>query len=327
MPARVAICVATCGRSQGLRDLLDGIDRQVFTKEPAPETRVVVVENGAPAGARDVVAGVSPAWGWSTEYVCEPRLGIPQARNRALRTAGEWPDFLVFIDDDEVPEAWWLDELLHVQRVYSADVVNGALARRFEEPIPSWIVRGRFFEREERLTGTPRRAATTGNTLVRRAVFARVGEFDERFALSGGSDTHFFLRAHRDGHSIIWASEAVVHENVPRGRATIGWFLRRAFRIGNTWALCQRDLHPGTRMRHARRELRNLARASSSLPIALFAGQGATIRCLRRVCEAAGNISGALGFRFQEYDPNGWMMARRRATAVADVAPTALEHR
>jgi succinoglycan biosynthesis protein ExoM len=325
-PARVAICIATCGRTKGLRELLAGIDRQEFSKEPVPDVRVIVVENGTPAGAREVCAATRPSWGWQLQYAAEPRLGIPQARNRALRMASIWPDFVAFIDDDEVPEPCWLDELLHVQRMYGADVVDGALRRRFEEPVPDWIVRGRFFEPTERRTGTPRRSATTGNTLVRRSVFAAVGEFDERFALTGGSDTQFFQRVSQRGHSIIWASEAIVYEHVPRGRATVNWYLRRAFRIGNTWSLCQRDLHPGTRFRHARHELRKLVRALVDLPGAALSGQATLIRCLRRLCEAAGNISGAVGVRFQEYSPNGWMTSQRKESGgspAPDAVPTA----
>jgi glycosyltransferase involved in cell wall biosynthesis len=316
-PTRVAICVATCRRPQGLRGLLDGIDRQVYTKEPTPDLRVIVVENGAPGGASDVCAAVRPSWGWHLHYDSEPRLGIPYARNRALRCAGPWAEFIVFIDDDEVPEPSWLDELLHVQRVYGADVVNGALLRRYQDAVPDWMVRGGFLEPKHRPTGTRRERATTGNTLVRKAVFDAVGEFDERFALSGGSDTHFFLRARLRGFTIVWANEAVVYEDVPPGRATLGWFLRRSFRVGNTWSLCERDLRPGSRVRLALREVRKLARGIVGLPQALLSGKPATVHSLRRICEAAGNISGVFGYRYQEYRPSGWMMAQRNEAATS----------
>jgi succinoglycan biosynthesis protein ExoM len=312
--ARVAICIATCRRPQGLRDLLEGIDRQVYTRGPMPELRVIVVENGVPADAREVCAAMRPSWEWRVHYENEPRVGIPYVRNRAVRCAGSWAEFVVFIDDDEVPEPCWLDELLRVQRAFKADVVAGPVLRRMQGPIPDWIERGHFFRPTPRSTGTLRAMAGTGNTLVRKAVCDAVGEFDERFATSGGEDTHFFLRVRLHGYTIVWASEAIVHEDVPPGRATVGWFLRRSFRVGNTWSICERDLHPGRGIRRIFRETKNLSGGVVGLLPALLSGKPATVRCLRRICEAAGNISGVLGYRYEEYRPGGWMMTRRTET-------------
>lgn len=310
---RVAVCIATCERPQGLKRLLGGLERLVFAKQPTPELRVIIVENGVPSGARDLCDAMGRSSRWRLQYESEPRVGIPYARNHAVRCARPWADFVAFIDDDEVPEPSWLDELLHVQTTYQADAVAGPLLRRFEGPVPDWIAEGRFFEQKRRPTGTPRHRASTANTLVRRAVFDGIGEFDERFALTGGEDTHFFLRAHLRGYRTVWADEAIVQEFVPRSRTTVGWLLRRSYRYGNTWSLCERELWPGhwVRVRRIGREVRNIVGSAVVLLPALLSGKVATVNCLRRICEAAGNITGVLGLRYEEYRPSRWMRAHR----------------
>jgi succinoglycan biosynthesis protein ExoM len=315
--ARIAVCIATCRRPQGLRRLLEGIDRLAFAKVPAPELRVVVVENGAAGEAREVCAALAGSFRCPLQYDVEPCVGIPFARNRAVREAQGWADFVAFIDDDEVPEPAWLDELLQVQRTFEADVVAGPAMRHFEGPVPEWIVRGRFFEQRRRPTGTPLEKTATSNALVRTRVFDEIGGFDERFAVSGGSDTHFFLRAHRHGCRLVWADDAVVHESVPTGRATLGWLLRRSYRVGNTWSLCERELHPSAavRRRRLRSETRKLLGNAVRLVPAALAGKVEVVRCLRRMSEASGNLSGLLGVRYEEFHPSRWLRVRGERAA------------
>jgi len=303
---RTAVCIATCGRPDGLARLLSALRVLVFTTVPAPDLRIVVVENGAPSGARSICAEFARSSIVPLQYEHEPRVGIPFARNRAVRCAVPWAEFVLFLDDDELPTPTFLDELFQVQRRFQADVVAGPVVRRFDEPAPEWAVRGRFFDRSRWPTGTERQFVATNNTLVKSTVFATVGDFDSRFAFSGGSDTHFFLRAHLRGCRLIWADEAIVYEFMPPSRATVAWLLQRAFRSGNTWSLCERELWPSRRVQLRRLvlEMRNALAGTVSLIPALFSGRVAMIACLRRICEAAGNISGVFGFRYEEYHPS-----------------------
>ena len=72
--------------------------------------RFVVVDNDADESSRAVVTAAKLPW--PVVYVVEPERGIPFARNRAVREAAD-SDFVVFIDDDEIPEpgmaarSWW----------------------------------------------------------------------------------------------------------------------------------------------------------------------------------------------------------------------------
>ncbi len=69
--------------------------------------------------------------------------------------------------------------------------------------------------------------------------------FDDRFALSGGEDAHFFRRLHGAGHRIVWSDRAVVRESVQPEQVTAAWIVRRSFSLGWRVARIERDLHPG----------------------------------------------------------------------------------
>src|SRR5579883_1155797 len=106
---RVAVCIATFRRPEGLRRLLSELQEQTFHGEP-PAVDVVVVDNDEARSAQAVCRDSPLA---RLHYVHEPRRGIPQARNRAIKTARELGCGLIaFIDDDELPANDWLDQLL-----------------------------------------------------------------------------------------------------------------------------------------------------------------------------------------------------------------------
>ena len=234
---KVAVCAITFRRPEGLRRLLRGLDALTFRSD-APEVEIVIVDNDPGSSARTVCDALRSEVKWPLRYDVEPRRGIPFARNKAVACAIDVADFIAFIDDDEVPEPSWLDELLRVQRLEDADVVTGPVVPEFPEEVPAWIVKGRFFESPRHPTGQRRDVAYTHNVVVRNKVFRVLGDwFDERLALTGGEDSHLFRRAQRAGFSIVWADDALVSEWIPKSRACSSWLIQRFYRVGSTRGL------------------------------------------------------------------------------------------
>ncbi len=302
-PPRVAICVATRQRPKGLARLLNGLNKLVFCGAAA-DVRVIVIENEEDGPAKDVCDAARPAYRWALEWHVEPQRGISFARNRAVACAGDAVDFVAFIDDDEMPEPNWLDELLRVQRECEADVVTGPVLRRFEGDEPPWVVRSRLFEMPRLPTGTVLSVARTGNVLVRRAALRAVdGPFDPRFALTGGEDSHCFQRIHRAGYRIVWADEAIAHEVVPASRLCLSWITRHAYRLGNSWAVREYELNrsASTRLRTVGRAVGRLARGAVLMLLAPVWGRAAVARSLYNIGNAAGLMAGLVGGRYEAY--------------------------
>jgi succinoglycan biosynthesis protein ExoM len=298
----VAICALTFRRPEGLRALLDGL-RSLDPPDPGVTVRVIIVDNDPTGSGEAVVRAAAASLPWPVTYEIEPRRGIAQGRNRAVATAAG-ADFVAFIDDDEVPDPAWLNELLAVQRSTGADIVTGPVLPRFAERPPAWVVDGAFFERPRFRTGTTIHYSYTSNVLIASSVFR--GEdrpFAEWFVLSGGDDTHFFLRARLNGHRIVWADEATVVETIPASRVDVGWLVRREYRRGNTLSLCLRDLvdSPLRRLRRAGQGLFRIVQGVTVLASAVARGRAAAVRGIQRVAFGVGLLTGLAGVRYDEY--------------------------
>lgn len=304
MTPRIAVCIATFRRPKWLSGLLDGINRLTFVKFRVPSIRVIVIDNDTDGTAAPVYESFRSGSRWPIEYCLEVRRGIAQARNRAVACAGRDTDFVAFIDDDEIPDPRWMDELLDCQRCYDADIVHGPVLPLLPEGAPHWLTRGRFFNPPGYATGQQLQAAATNNILIRSAVFWQGGlNFNERYGLAGMDDIDFSTRVVRSGRKIVWTNEAIVHEWVPPGRANARWILQRAFRDGNTttWVEREKTSRSTVRMIRAMKGSRRVVQGLLlSLP-SLLVGRHALVKALKYVFRGAGELAGLAGFLYEEY--------------------------
>lgn len=301
----VGICVLTYKRNRQLIALLAGIAK---LEAPEADVRIVIVDNNPDGCARSIVEEFRQSWAdaghsWPVEYVPEPQRGIARARNRAVAACAE-TDFVAFVDDDEVPESDWLVSLFSVQASAHADVVVGRVLSRFDTPPPEWVLAGGFLELPRRATGTRVSWALTGNVLIARHLLERYSPpFDERFNLSGGEDTHFFMRANDDGALMVSADDAIVFEDTPSERTTWRSIMRREYRRGNTLSLCMLDLHPSgiRRVRRVGQGFYRLLQGFGLLVLVPVVGRGNFYKGVHRLCFGAGLLTGLLGLRYEQY--------------------------
>ncbi|GAA4359796.1 glycosyltransferase family 2 protein [Angustibacter luteus] len=298
----VVVAVLTYRRPDDLAAILPELVRQAtLASRPA---RVLVVDNDPEAAARQTVVE-----GWpDVQYVHEPRPGIAAARNRALAEAGR-DDLLVFVDDDERPVPDWLDLLLAVWVERRCAAVVGPVVSEFAVEPSAWVSAGRFFDRRRLPTGTAVQVAATNNLLLDLAQVRSAGlTFDERFGLSGGSDTLFTRQLHESGGAMLWCDEALVVDVVPAARVERRWVLARAFRSGNGWTRTSLQLSGnaagrlGVRVRllgaGAVRVLGGGARALVGLVRRDVGDQARGVRTLAR---GAGMVAGTWGYVYSEY--------------------------
>jgi succinoglycan biosynthesis protein ExoM len=297
----VAVCALTLERPVGLARLLAGLSG--LDSPPNTQITIVIVDNDPEGSAAPVVDRHRSTLPWPVIYAREPRRGIPFARNHAIDAAGD-VDFVAFIDDDEVPDRRWLTELLAMQRATHADVVTGPVEPTFElEPAP-WIRRGHFFDRRRFRDGEELTWATTSSVLIStRIITPDRPAFDERMALIGGSDTHFFVRARLAGHRMVWADRALVTETIPASRVNVRWLLRRQYRRGTTLTFCLLDLRD-SRVRRIRRVGLGLGRIGQGMVTAAAGavlGRHVATKGLQQVWFGAGLLAGLAGRHYEEY--------------------------
>lgn len=299
----VAVCVITYRRPFGLRRLLDSLALLQFPRNPGVRPVIAVVDNDPSGSGKEVVDSICPGFPWELRYEVEAGRGIPMARNRSVRLASGC-DFLAFVDDDEVVDRNWLDYLLETASTWNASIVSGRVDPIFEGAVPKWIADGGYYDRPSAAPGMRLKFAATNNVLVRADILRDIpGPFDERFSITGGSDTCLFTQLQARGHRIIADNRAMAWEWIPESRQSVRWILMRSYRSGNVYARADMAAH-GTWRAFSRQLVRSVALIGLGLAatvIGVTRGRTGIVGGLRRVTRGAGGITGLLGRHYNEY--------------------------
>jgi GT2 family glycosyltransferase len=241
----ISIAICTHDRTDGLVRCLSSIADMCARSEHAARLIEVVVVDNAPSTPATRAAVTAMPW---VRYVCEPKVGLDFARNRAWRLAAG--DVVAFIDDDVVLDECWLDGLLGALSANpDAGVVTGLVLpftladdahvlfeRRggFRRGFVPRRWRGRSDVRD---TIYPLGAGIFGagaNMAIRRSVLRTIGGFDEALdtgaPLPGGGDLDIFYRVLRAGEPLVYEPRmSVRHEH----RSSVEGLRRQYY----TWGL------------------------------------------------------------------------------------------
>ncbi|MEI6306353.1 MAG: glycosyltransferase, partial [Deltaproteobacteria bacterium] len=169
------------------------------------------------------------SWDWTPEYLKtlgntvtvitnSDNVGFAKACNQAAKLAKA--KYLLFLNNDTVPQAGWLDAMLAGMNKYGADIVGAKLLypngkvqhagvsfnrngigyhifKNFAADAPA-VNKKRFMQ-----------CVTAACMLVSKQLFNELDGFDERFQ-NGFEDVDFCLRAGRVGKRVLYTPDAVV---------------------------------------------------------------------------------------------------------------------
>jgi GT2 family glycosyltransferase len=250
----VSVVVSTVGRPRELARCV----KALLAAAPAP-AQVIVVDQSADGSAPDLPRPLT--------YLRIPDEGVSRARNRGAAAALH--DVLAFTDDDCVAAANWVAALRVAYADAAVDGVTGRvlplLTGRDGVAVSSRTSRAR---RVFSGTGSiPWEIGTGGNLSLRRAVFERLGGFDE--ALGPGTsgraaeDVDLLYRSMLKGCTVVYEPDAIVYHERKSRRARLGGRFGYGYGMGTFL-----DLHARRGDLHARelrrRYARGLARAAVS---------------------------------------------------------------
>jgi len=128
----VAIC--SFNRSQNLPRLISALRQQTCSIP----FEIFVVDNNSSDDTQQVLAELSKLDGAALRYCIEQEQGIVHARNRVLKESID-SDYLLFIDDDELPGESLLEAATQALAIEHADCVGGAIDVEVNENTPPWL--------------------------------------------------------------------------------------------------------------------------------------------------------------------------------------------
>jgi glycosyltransferase involved in cell wall biosynthesis len=305
---RLAICICTYNRPQGLATLLASLNAQRLSGLSDGQIAIVAVDNSADGTASEICAGYSRDGRFPLTAAHEERKGLVHARNACLAAAREADaTHILFLDDDEAAPPGWLEALYGRLKASGASAAIGPVFPIFERPPPAWLPAHRYVNRVACRDGFADEGYTCNAIIDLSALSGAASQFDPRFNETGGEDTMIFKALRERGHRIAWAEEAHVYEFVPTHRMRRGWLFRRWYRTGNVEArLAQNGARTfagrlAALMRGGARIGAGGLRVIHALLAYSWREPDRFVASFYTLCRGAGYIGAALGASYKEY--------------------------
>jgi succinoglycan biosynthesis protein ExoM len=297
----IAVCVCTHRRNRELNRLLESLVPAIASYAGA--VTVVVNDDNDDGRARSVVEDVEARHPELTIVYTRSAAGnIAVARQTAVDAAlATDPDWLAFVDDDEVVTPTWLTALTAVAAEHGCTAVTGPVHMTYPDA-PRWLTDAPFGTLGIGLGEEGERSATcsTGNSLVAADFFLRNPQlrFDARYGVTGGEDMMFFRTAVALGLDVRFSHRVAIRQIMPAERSTLRYQIRAAWWLGTSGAANDLAMGAAPRWRLVARAVRSGLRH-----LARPARRAAALRppqwryALAGVAHAMGALMGATGYR------------------------------
>lgn len=239
----ISIIIATAGRVESLRRLLESLHRVEGGDQIGCE--IVVANNAADEAGAQAVKELVSEYAQRGRYHCwqvrEPLPGKCRAQNRAIPLARG--SVLAFLDDDVEVTPGWLQGILDFFASFPHEVMQGSILMRDEDRKDPQLLKA--LERYRTIDfidygsppGSDLRTLTGGNIAARREVFQRVGMFDERLGpgrAGYSEDVEFAKRLLKAGMRIGYEPRVSVYNEMDPSRLTEESFRIRHERHGRS---------------------------------------------------------------------------------------------
>jgi glycosyltransferase involved in cell wall biosynthesis len=172
----VSIIIPTLNRYPYLKDVLKDLENQSYKN-----FEVIVVDQSEPFDE-----AFYSSWNFKLRYWYQEEKALWKARNDAICAAQG--DYLLLYDDDSRVEPNWIEQHLKTLEFFKADISSGVSISTVGAKVPAHYS---YFRWSDQLD--------TGNVLIKREVFEKIGLFDRQFEKQRMGDGEFGLRAYLSG--------------------------------------------------------------------------------------------------------------------------------
>ena len=195
MTPKFSIVIPTCHRNDSLRICLDSFEH-TFQSYAPKDYEIIVSDDGVDSNAKEVITN---DYSWC-RWLEGPKKGPGQNRNHGAKYASF--DWLLFIDDDCIPEA-------NILKCYCDAIQNNPGIRAFEGST--------FADRKKRSFNEEAPINTKGgyffscNILIHKSLFQKFDGFDEDFFFHF-EDLDFYKRLRNQNENVLFVKDSsVIH--------------------------------------------------------------------------------------------------------------------
>ena len=237
----ISVIICTYNRQDYILDALESLKKQSLEKD---RFEVIVVNNNSPDNTEAIVKEyIALHQEYNFFFQMEKQQGASYARNTGASLAQS--DLLVFMDDDAIAEANYLENIL---KFYSAHQgisgLGGRIIPRYIPSKPVWMSHfvsslvGNFDYSKTVTEFKPGKYPLESNMVVRKEDFNLVGGFNTALPgvkgtlRIGGEGKDFFLKLQKQGKRIFYDPSIIVHHVVEVNKLTSEYMYRVASGIG-----------------------------------------------------------------------------------------------
>lgn len=172
----VSIIIPTLNRYAYLKDVLDDLERQTYSN-----IEIIIVDQSEP-----FEEAIYQNRGKRVRVIRQTEKALWKARNDAIKqSSGE---LILLYDDDSRVKENWVEEHIRCLDYFQADISAGVSISVVGSKVPRHYAFLRWADQFD-----------TGNAMVHRVVFERIGLFDRQFEKQRLGDGEFGLRAYLNG--------------------------------------------------------------------------------------------------------------------------------
>lgn len=233
MDASVIVC--TYNRCESLADTLAAIAN--LRVPDGFQWELIVVDNNSRDATKSTVEHLRLSLpGLRMRYMFQQQQGLSHARNLGLSAASG--EFVVFTDDDVIPDPEWLEQLVNGMRQYRCAAAGGFIEPLWQGKPPAWLTE-RFYGFLALRTDHegPKEVCVEhempfgANLAFERRMFETIGVFNPDLGrkgntLAGGEEIDVLMRVVRHGGRVMYFPHARVRHKVEAFRLKKGYFRR-----------------------------------------------------------------------------------------------------
>lgn len=243
MKASVVVCTYRPKGPDTLSNLLQGLRAQTYR-----DMEIVIVIDGNEELYPKILELIKEGFGAIPVKVVPNKVnqGLSRTRNDGIKNASG--DVVAFIDDDAIPDARWVEEIVGTFEKYPGIVaVVGEVLPKWEREDMAWFPRDLYWMISCSYTMTPKAMQEVErgfgvNMAFRRDALVKAGMFNADFGMTKsrqiqGDEISLFLKIKNMGQKVMFNPAAVVHHEVYDNRIAYKTVVRRAFNQGVTVGL------------------------------------------------------------------------------------------
>jgi glycosyltransferase involved in cell wall biosynthesis len=172
----VSVIIPTLNRYNYLKDVFRDLEKQTY------KNFEVIVVDQTDAFDKTVYEG----WSLNLRYWFQEEKALWKARNDAIKTSKG--SLILLYDDDSLVEPNWIEQHIKTLDFFKADLSSGVSISAVGAKVPAHYS---YFRWSDQLD--------TGNVLLKKEIFEKIGFFDTKFEKQRMGDGEFGLRAYLAG--------------------------------------------------------------------------------------------------------------------------------